>query len=100
MTCKDCIHYDVCNMYDGPYISVHFDHTCKYFTDKQLVAFLPCKVGEEVYVMNGGNIPLILTKRTVYSSAQIAKKNLCLLAEVLKRMNMNIVHIAAAKWTR
>lgn len=57
VTCKDCIHYDVCNMYDGPYISVHFDHTCKYFTDKQLVAFLPCKVGEEVYVMNGGNIP-------------------------------------------
>lgn len=45
-TCKNCIHYNVCNMYDGPYISVHLDHTCKYFTDKQLVTFLPCKVEE------------------------------------------------------
>ena len=39
-------------------------------------------------------------KRTMYSSAQIAKKNLRLLVEVLKRMDMNIVRIAAAKWTR
>ena len=48
--CKNCIHYNVCNMYDGPYISVHLDHTCKYFTDKQLVAFLPCKVGDELFL--------------------------------------------------
>lgn len=50
MTCKNCIHYDVCNMYDGPYISTHLDYTCKYFTDKQLVAFLPCKVGDELFL--------------------------------------------------
>ena len=49
-TCKNCIHYNVCNMYDGPYISVHLDHTCKYFTDKQLVTFLPCKVGDELFL--------------------------------------------------
>lgn len=58
MTCKDCIHYNVCNMYDGPYISVHFNHTCKYFTDKQLVVFLPCKVGGKVYqVIPKCNVP-------------------------------------------
>lgn len=37
-------------MYDGPYISVHLDYTCKYFTDKRLVAFLPCKVGDELFL--------------------------------------------------
>lgn len=57
MTCKDCTHYDVCNMYDGPYISVHPNHVCKYFTDKQLMISLPCKVGEEIYVLNRGNVP-------------------------------------------
>lgn len=31
MTCKDCIHYNLCNMYDGPYISVHLEHTCENF---------------------------------------------------------------------
>ena len=51
-TCKNCIHYNVCNMYDGPYISVHLDHICKYFVDKQLVAFLPCKVGDELFLAN------------------------------------------------
>lgn len=52
MACKDCLHYNVCNMYDGPYISAHPNHTCKYFTDKQLVFFLPCKIGETVYYLN------------------------------------------------
>lgn len=49
MTCKDCIHYDICNMYDGPYISVHLDHTCEYFKDKSLIVELPCKAGQTVY---------------------------------------------------
>ena len=38
-------------------------------------------------------------ENNVYSSAQIAKKNLSLLVEVLKKMDMNIVRIAATKWT-
>ena len=49
-TCKNCIHYNVCNMYDGPYISVHLDHTCKHFADKQLVVELPCRVGDELFL--------------------------------------------------
>lgn len=51
MTCKDCIHYEVCEnsplMEDG----------CPYFKDKSLIVELPCKVGKEIYVMNRGNIP-------------------------------------------
>lgn len=39
-------------------------------------------------------------KRIVCSSAQIAKKNLYLLAEILKRMNITIAHIVVAKWMR
>lgn len=41
MTCKDCIHYNVCNMYDGPYISVHLEHTCENFTDRSEWVHLP-----------------------------------------------------------
>lgn len=51
MTCKDCIHYDVCNMYDGPYISVHLDHNCEYFKDKSLIVELPCKVGDDFFII-------------------------------------------------
>ena len=46
MTCKDCIHYEMCEnspvMEDG----------CPYFKDKSLIVELPCKVGDEV-VING-----------------------------------------------
>ena len=41
MTCKDCIHYNVCNMYDGPYISAHLEHTCENFTDSSEWVHLP-----------------------------------------------------------
>lgn len=52
MTCKDCIHYDVCNMYDGSYISVHLDHTCEHFKDKSLIVELPCKMGDAAYYIS------------------------------------------------
>lgn len=48
MTCKKCIHYDVC----GESI-----FTCGQFKDKSKFIELPCKVGDEIYVLNRGNIP-------------------------------------------
>ena len=49
MTCKDCIHYNVCNMYDGPYISVHLEHTCENFTDRSEWVHLPYNIGKTAY---------------------------------------------------
>lgn len=47
MTCKDCIHYDVCiqnidTQTEGLTV-------CKYFKDKSRFIELPCKVGDIVY---------------------------------------------------
>ena len=43
MTCKDCIHYDVC----GESI-----FTCGQFKDKSRFIELPCKVGDTVYLVD------------------------------------------------
>lgn len=44
MTCKDCIHYDVC----CKYMAIP-NHLCKDFKDKSKYIELPCKVGEKIY---------------------------------------------------
>lgn len=49
-TCKDCIHFDVCNKQK---ITNHriSQSVCNHFKDKSLVLDLPCKVGDTVYVI-------------------------------------------------
>ena len=41
MTCKDCLHYEVCYYHD-------FEE-CEWFRDKSELVHLPCKVGDIVY---------------------------------------------------
>lgn len=48
MTCKDCIHYKVCDDKRRNNHTVS-QSTCKHFADKSLVVELPCKVGDTVY---------------------------------------------------
>lgn len=49
-TCKDCIHFDVCNKQK---ITNHriSQSVCKHFKDKSIVLDLQCKVGDTVYVI-------------------------------------------------
>lgn len=55
MTCKDCLHYEVCN----PDIKVTAEmfrdvtgvESCKYFTDHSEWVHLPCRVGDTVYTI-------------------------------------------------
>ena len=47
MTCKDCVHYDVCNRI-GNKILNGFE-VCDQFKDKTRFVELPCKVGDTVY---------------------------------------------------
>ena len=52
-TCKDCIHYEICGMYDGPYISTHINEgLCEHFKDKSLVIELPFRVGDKIYYIS------------------------------------------------
>lgn len=41
MTCKDCLHYEVCYYHDF--------EGCEWFSDKSKCVHLPCKVGDTVY---------------------------------------------------
>lgn len=53
MTCKDCIHYEICNKRKN---SISLDpmgcgYKCPDFKDKSRFIELPCKVGDTVYVI-------------------------------------------------
>lgn len=47
MTCKDCMHYEVCC---DEYELAHAEY-CNNFKDKSKYIELPCKVGDKVYVL-------------------------------------------------
>lgn len=61
MTCKDCIHFEVCDSgrHIGEYIEDDCVYTdgvekqCKTFKDKNLFAELPFKMGQTVYRTKG-----------------------------------------------
>lgn len=48
MTCKDCMHYEVCC---DEYELAHAEY-CNNFKDKSKYIELPCKVGETLYVID------------------------------------------------
>ena len=52
MTCKDCIHYDVCqhSRSAGEYFEINVEKFCKLFKDKSRFIELPCKVGDTAYI--------------------------------------------------
>ena len=61
MTCKDCIHYDLCRSCSRIQLgwhgnSVHYveniEEICKDFKDRSRFVELPCKVGDTVYYFN------------------------------------------------
>lgn len=47
MTCKDCIHYEMCL----PRVAVGGNKVCQSFKDKSRIVELPCKVGSDFYVL-------------------------------------------------
>ena len=59
MTCKDCYHYDVCAIHGIDVENTTFkkELCCGEFKDKSRIIELPCNVGDEIYVLNRGNIP-------------------------------------------
>ena len=51
MTCKDCIHYDVCEAYSArdTYATMHCAEECVCFFDRDGWVNLPCKLGDTLY---------------------------------------------------
>lgn len=58
MTCKDCYHNEICPLWDDyndiPYCDGYSDFCNNYdhFKDKSLIVKLPCKVGDEAYLIS------------------------------------------------
>lgn len=49
-TCKDCLHYDVCQYHIDEETDMRVDDgVCNNFTDRSEWAHLPCKVGDTVF---------------------------------------------------
>lgn len=63
MTCKDCIHYDVCKSSNGETeiygvgLNCNAEKMCEHFKDKSRFIKLPCKVGESVWILDRENVP-------------------------------------------
>lgn len=49
MTCKDCLHYEVCNYHICEETEMTVTE-CPKFTDSSEWVYLPCKVGTVVYI--------------------------------------------------
>lgn len=58
MTCKDCIHYNICaiNGIDVENTTLKKELCCGEFKDKSRFIELPCKVGDVVYVIKNNKI--------------------------------------------
>lgn len=54
MTCKDCIHYDIChNNFKNIDLNEEMtdEHCCVYFKDKSRFVELPCKAGDDFFII-------------------------------------------------
>lgn len=57
MTCKDCVHYEVCETtypdLELPFVNLE---KCRLFKDKSKFIELPCRVGDKVFDIKMGKI--------------------------------------------
>lgn len=52
MTCKDCIHNDVCEALEMNGLAKVHPKQCGFYTDRSRYVELPCKVGDTLYVLS------------------------------------------------
>lgn len=77
MTCKDCIHYDVCMDYTtlkNSNFAQDFngsDIICDHFKDKSRIVELPCKIGDKVWFLN--KYPAIDMKQNAVYEAKVVR---------------------------
>ena len=54
-TCKDCAHYNLCNItqidYQPKNTIQHIEEYCRQFKDPSRLVYLPCKAGDRLYVI-------------------------------------------------
>lgn len=50
--CKNCVHESVCRIREFPSIDEILKDGCNHYKDKSLVVELPCKVGDDLFVIS------------------------------------------------
>lgn len=71
-TCKDCIHYDVCEFHLSEKTTMTVDE-CMHFKDKSKFVEVPCKVSDTVYqIEEGFEIYPSVISRIIYETKGIA----------------------------
>lgn len=71
VTCKDCIHYDVCDIWrreegmDAKFYAETEDGKCEHFADKSRFVELPCKIGDKVYLISSSRGKKVISPREV-----------------------------------
>ena len=72
MTCKDCLHYEVCNYYIDEETSMTVAE-CRYFSNRSEWVKLPCKVGDTLYQCDAaGRIYEITVTGIIYNTSAVA----------------------------
>lgn len=72
MTCKDCLHYEVCNYYIDEETSMTVAE-CQYFSNRSEWVKLPCKVGDTLYQCDAaGRIYEITVTGIIYNTSAVA----------------------------
>lgn len=69
-TCKDCAHYNLCNItqidYQPKNTIQHIEEYCRQFKDPSRLVYLPCKQGDLVYFIKARRVMAdIVSKFTI-----------------------------------
>lgn len=82
MTCKDCIHDDVCEYkkifcekFDRLFDFIDIETECKHFKDKSRIIELPCGVGDTFYAIVNGQIIAYNCVGFKYGHSAFTEKN-------------------------
>lgn len=74
-TCKDCIHYKLCNDSDLNGVDINVTEQCEYFKDKTKFIELPCRTGDYIkWRNNWGNIVTLEVTGFEFDTKGNAKK--------------------------
>ena len=74
MTCKDCLHYEICEAYSprDSYATLHCAEECVCFTDRSEWVHLPCNIGKTAYFIRNNKIietsveKIVIKKNGIY----------------------------------
>lgn len=72
MTCKDCIHYELCYCEGSNMTNDFVERMCLFFKCNSRFVELPCKVGDTVYQVDSERIYESTVKRIIYDTDGIA----------------------------